>query len=183
MKRILYPLVIIGVGAAIMMSLVLTRESPTEIVREYPGVLVNVLTVRSESRTIQVESHGTVVPRLEVVLSPQIEGRIIWTHPNLVAGGMFRKGERLVQIEPIDFQLAVETSRAAVALAEYDLAVTEGNARIARQEWEVMLRSNRELLMGTSWADADTADPNPLVLYEPQLRNSNANLEAARFRL
>lgn len=183
MKRILYPIVILGFGAAIMIGLVMTRESPTEIVRENPGVLVKVQTVQSESRTIRVKSHGTVVPRLEVTLSPQIEGRVVWTHPNLVAGGMFRKGERLIQIEPVDFQLAVETSQSAVARAEYDLAVTEGNARIARQEWDVMLRSNRELLMGKPRADADTADPNPLVLYEPQLRNSNANLDAARSRL
>ena len=56
------------------------------------------------------------------------------------------------------------------ARAELELARQESNARIARQEWDRLSREKGE-------------EPNPLVLYEPQLKEAQATLAAAKAEL
>jgi RND family efflux transporter MFP subunit len=90
--------------------------------------------------------------------------------PGCIAGGFFRKGEVLFRIEDTDYRLGVDRARATLAKAEYELAAMEGQARIARQEWERLQLGNGE-------------EPNPLVLYQPQMKNAGAALLSARAAL
>jgi RND family efflux transporter MFP subunit len=54
-----------------------------------------------------------------------------------------------------------------VAQAEFELAQEESNARVARNEWERLAKDKEE-------------EPNPLVVYEPQLKRARANVASAR---
>jgi multidrug resistance efflux pump len=83
-----------------------------------------------------------------------------------VAGGFFRQGERLFSIEDTDYRLALERAEATRAKAEYELATIESQAEVARVEWERLYEDSGE-------------EPNPLVLYEPQLKNARAALASA----
>jgi RND family efflux transporter MFP subunit len=181
-KKAFYPFLALLIGSTVAVVLVMTAQKPLEVERENPGVLVTVAPVTAESRVIQVVSHGTVTPRLEVALSPQVNGKVEWTDFRLVAGGLFRAGELMLRIEQVDYQLQVTNAEAAVTRAEYELAVMQGNAQLARQEWDIMQRSNQDLLQGTGTATRQET-PKPLVLFEPQMRNARAGLESAKAQL
>jgi len=101
---------------------------------------------------------------------PQVSGRVVEVAPQMVAGGFFRRGELLFRIDDADYRLAVDKARAQLAKAEYELAAMEGQARIAREEWDRL-------------ALADGRQPNPLVVYEPQLKNARAALLSAQASL
>ncbi|NIO19864.1 MAG: efflux RND transporter periplasmic adaptor subunit [Candidatus Aenigmarchaeota archaeon] len=81
-------------------------------------------------------------------------------------GGFFQKNEILFEIEDSDYRLALEKAKAVKAKAEYDLATIESQARIARREWKKINNDSQ-------------TPPNPLVLYEPQLKNARAALISA----
>jgi RND family efflux transporter MFP subunit len=164
------PLLILAAGAGLMWFMIARRPEPQREERKDPGALVEVLSVTRGERQVRVQGTGTVQPRREVSLTPQVEGRVTEIAPGFIAGGFFRKGDVLFRIEDTDYRLAVDRARAAMAKAEYDLAAMEGQARIARQEWERLRLGNGE-------------EPNPLVLYEPQLKNARAALLAARASL
>ncbi len=168
--RIVLPLVILLVGAAAMVLLIVIRPEPRKEVRESPGALVETIAVVSGDRQVEVHGTGTVQARQEITLTPQVSGRVVEVAPGFVAGGLFRKGDLLFRIEEADYRLAVDRARAALARADYDLATVEGQARVARQEWE-------RLKLGSD------AEPNPLVLYEPQLKNAQAARLSARAAL
>lgn len=166
LKKIGLPVLLVLIGFTVMRILVLTRSAPQKEARNHPGILAQVITVRKVDRQVVVVGTGTVQGRREITLTPQVSGRIVRIAPNFIAGGFFSKGEFLFKIEDVDYRLAVEGARAALAQAELGLAQEESNARVARLEWERL---------------GNTGDaPNPLVLYEPQLKKARADADAAR---
>jgi RND family efflux transporter MFP subunit len=164
--KIFVPISIILVGVSGMMVLLNARPEPQKTPTIERGALVRVLKLSHESRQVVVHATGTVEASQRVEIVPQVSGRVEELAKNLVAGGFFRKGELLFRVEDIDYRLAVDRARAAVAKAEFNLAREEGSARVARQEWERLRLDNVE-------------DPHPLVLNEPQLNNARAELVAA----
>jgi RND family efflux transporter MFP subunit len=146
------------------------RQAPAKIARVDRGALVETLTASISKRLITINSTGIVQPHQEVTIIPQVSGRVISQSPKLMAGGFFRQDEVLFQIEPVDYELARERARAALAKVEFELTSVESRARIARSEWD-RLKNGQE------------APANALVLHEPQLKDARANLLSAQAAL
>ncbi len=170
LMKIVLPIGIVLAGFAGMKLMVLSRPSPEKEVRESPGVLVEVTSVRRETRPVVVTGTGTVAPRQEAAITPQVSGQVTYLSPGLVAGGLFREGDLLFRIEDTDYRLAIDRAKAALAAAEYELATVQGQARVARIEWERLKTDEK-------------SEPNPLVLYEPQLKNARAGVDSAKAAL
>jgi RND family efflux transporter MFP subunit len=164
--KILLPLTLLVGGIAGMKAMVASRPSPRKEVREHRGALVEIVKVHREPRRIQVKGTGTVQTHREVNITPQVSGRVTAMGPSFIAGGFFNAGDLLFAIERVDYELALERARAARAQAELELARQESNARVARREWKRL-------------SGEDRGEPNPLVLYEPQLKQARAALSSA----
>ena len=61
-----------------------------------------------------VHAQGTVSPRTEADLVPEVSGNVVWISPNLVSGGYFEEGEPLLRIDDRDNLSTLERARAAV---------------------------------------------------------------------
>lgn len=164
--KIAVPLLIIIFGIVIMVTLVSRRPAPNREIRNDPGVLVQVFRAEKKNTEITVKGTGTVEAAQEVSVIPQVSGLVVHISPHLHVGGFFRTNDTLFKIEDTDYKLALERAIAARAKAEYELATIESQARIARAEWE---RINKD----------KQSPPNPLVVYEPQLKNAQAALASA----
>ncbi|WP_429885465.1 efflux RND transporter periplasmic adaptor subunit [Geoalkalibacter halelectricus] len=168
--KILLPLLIITLGAAGMAALILSRQPPPQQPPEIAGALVEYLEVQRADQPVRVHATGTVQPRHEATLTPQVSGLVVEIDPQLVAGAVFRAGQPLFALEDVDYRLGVERAQAALIRAELDLQTVEGQARVARDEWRRLDLPGDE-------------EPSPLVLFEPQLANARAALAAARAQL
>lgn len=164
---ILIPFAIIVGGGLVMLLMISLRSAPQKEVRTDPGILVRVFEAHRRDTVVIVRGTGTVKAEEEVSIIPQVSGRIIKVSPDLHVGGFFNKGEVLFEIEDLDYRLALEQAIAARAKTEYELATIESQAKIARTEWE---RINKD----------ESSPPNPLVLYEPQLKSAKAALASAK---
>ncbi len=164
--KIVIPIIIIISGIVIMVVLVAIRPEPIKEVKADPGVLVKLFEVKKTSVPIVVKGTGTVTSAEEVSINPQVSGLVTRVSPEFAVGGFFLKDEILFEIEDTDYRLALDRANAARAKAEYDLATMESQALVARSEWERLNRDNQE-------------QPNPLVLFEPQLKNSISALASA----
>ena len=65
-----------------------------------------------------VEAHGTVLPKTESNLVAEVSGRVVRVSSALVSGGFFAEGDLLVEIERVDYEDALEQSRARLASAK-----------------------------------------------------------------
>ena len=115
------------VSAAITATLLLTQPqlNPTEPEPVAPAV--RVMHVNPGSERMVVHAQGTVSPRTEADLVPEVSGNVLWISPNLVAGGYFEEDEPLLRIDDRDYRYALERARAAVdrAVAENEFASFE----------------------------------------------------------
>lgn len=168
--KILLPLLVLAAGFIVMKVLSEQRKAPEQKVRENRGVLVETVRVEPAPFPVEVLASGTVQPRLRSQLAPQVAGRVVAVSPRLVEGGFFRKGEELFRLEAVDFQLAVQQAEASLAEAERNLLTVQSQAKVARQEWDAL---NGE----------GTTEPNPLVLFKPQLAEAEARLASGKAAL
>lgn len=130
-----------------------------------PGVRVHVVTL--EDVDLAVFSEGTVRPRTESQLVPEISGRIMSVAPSFAEGGFFEAGDVLVTIDPFDYEQAVISARAQLAQSRLRLAEEEAEAEVAGREWEQLGRG----------------DPRELTLRTPHLEDARAAVAAAEANL
>lgn len=158
-------LILLGGGGFFLLSTF--APQPQESDEPPPGLSVFAEPIVDGELQLTVRAQGQVEPKREIIVSPQITGRIAWVSPDFIAGGFIRKGQTLVRLESADYELAVTRARSAVASAEQRLAREEAEAEIARQDLE----------------DLGIAEASPLARREPQLAEARASLEGAKAQL
>ncbi len=174
-KKKLLPIAILALGALGVMLQLATRETPEPEAPEVLAPLVHVVTAQPEPFRFVVRAQGTVVPRTESDLVPQVSGEVVWVSPAMVSGGFFEQGEALVRLDDADFRAAVEGARAAVARARSE----EARARKQRDRQ----RSLKEAGVASE-ARIDDADNTfraaDAMLREARVRLENAERDLAR---
>ena len=131
-KKVVLPIVVILV--ACLAAFVVLATAP-EIKRGNPEALlpaVRVMTPSPEDLQLTIRSQGTVMPRTESTLVPEVSGPVIWVSPALVSGGFFEAEEPLIRIDARDYQTAVARARAEVARAEGESE--HASSELKRQE-------------------------------------------------
>ncbi|MEX2206897.1 MAG: efflux RND transporter periplasmic adaptor subunit [Myxococcota bacterium] len=115
--RSIVPLAVLAIGVAGAVVLIATRPEVEAKVPDVVAPLVRVVDVELVDLTLSVSTHGTVAPRTESTLVPEVSGRVLEISPALVSGGFFADGDLLVRIDPRDYEVALERARASVARA------------------------------------------------------------------
>ncbi|MBN2582660.1 MAG: efflux RND transporter periplasmic adaptor subunit [Planctomycetes bacterium] len=148
--RLLLVLVLLAGGAGLGLYWLLNRPQPEKKPQENHATLVQVMTVSQQTETITVRAMGTVVPARTVQLAAQVSGRVIEISPHLVPGGRFEAGQRILKIEPLDYELAIRQREAELTKAASDLKIEMGQQSVALREYELLENEvrpeDRELL-------------------------------------
>jgi RND family efflux transporter MFP subunit len=160
---------VLVVAAAVVGAIAMINARPQVETRppEVLPPLVRVQAVEFVDHSFTVMSQGTVSPRTESQLVPEVSGRVIEVSPSFIAGGFFEADDVLFKIDASDYKQAVSIARAEVAQRKLRLAQEEAEAAVARKEW----------------ADLGEGEATPLTLREPQLADARASLEAAEAAL
>lgn len=132
--------------------------------------LVQVVKVSPSTATVLIKAQGRIVPAREIVLQARVSGQVVYLHPGFIPGGIIGKGEILLKLEDIDYQLNLRRKEDALALSEADLRIEEGSQTVARQEWELITSLTEDI-------DISSRD---LALRKPQLAKAEALIKSAR---
>lgn len=125
--------VAVALGAIFLAALIMAtrpRLEPEIAAETLPSVPV--LEVSSGPMRMMVSAFGTVVPKTESRLVAEVAGRVVAVADTMVSGGFFEKGDVLVEIERVDYAVAVAQSQARLKSALSELASAE--RAYARQE-------------------------------------------------
>ncbi len=110
---------------------------------------------------------GSVEPAQEIVLSPRVRGQVLELSPNFAPGGMVRKGDLLLRIDPADFTSVLSERQSELQQAEASLEIEQGRQTLAKKELD---------LLGDTIQETNRS----LVLREPQIKSIRAEVDAAR---
>lgn len=144
--------------------LVATGEEETPETAPALAALVEVVRPTPTRERLIVTDTGTVEPRTEVAISPQVGGRVATVSPGFAAGAAFDAGETLFVVDQDDFRLRLRQAQADLRAARGDLALEEAEAASAVREWRLV--------------NPDEPAP-PLVAREPQLAQARAAVDVA----
>lgn len=168
---------------AVAFLLIRFRSQPPQAPPSSNTPVVGTAAVHAVEGPLTVLGSGTVRPRAEIELAPQVGGRVEWVSPSLVSGGRVRAGEPLLRIEEDDYRNAVQQAQAQVAQDEVSVLQAEEEAGIARREYQQFLeRRAADGVQDDPLADS-AAQASGLVFREPQLEAARASLERARAQL
>ncbi len=169
-------LTIIGLGVLGLVLLMVFRPRPAaqEPPRRVPLVVTAPADVRSGNLTIR--GNGTVRPKSQIVLSPQVAGRVEWVSPAYASGGRFEKGDLLLRIEQADYVNRVDAASAAVAQRQVEVLQWEEEQELAREEYQ-------RLVVREGLDAPDSASLSSLIFREPQLQAARAGLKSAEAQL
>ncbi|MDX1693134.1 MAG: efflux RND transporter periplasmic adaptor subunit [Ketobacteraceae bacterium] len=151
--------------AAIVISWLLVTQRPKVVHKpvEIKHPLVSVVVAESETMSVPVFTRGTVTPGTEIQLVSEVGGQVLSVSDNFANGGFFRKGEELIRIDPLEYNVNIKRAEANVAQAKqaYLQAKAEQQAR----------------------ARVKGGNRNALATYEVQVKQAEAAYEAAKAEL
>jgi RND family efflux transporter MFP subunit len=168
--KVLWPIGVLAI-ASVLAVVIFVTTSPLEA-RPPEQVIPPVRIARVEMRDVEmlVRSQGSVAPRTESQLIPEVSGPVVWTSPRLVSGGVFAADEILLRVDDRDY-------KAAVARAESARMRTEGErdhaaSVLARQRG----LAERGIVSPAALEDAERG----ARVTEATLREATVTLEQAR---
>jgi len=158
------PIIVIMTCIVISVVLIATKSKPQR--RKPPPATTHVDAIRLELEDYPVIVHtqGTVQPRTESTLIPQVSGRVEWVSPAFREGGFFEEGDTLLRIDKSDYITALVVAEANLARAQLMSAEEEARSEQALEDWKKL---------------GDGSDPGALVLREPQLADARATVASA----
>jgi RND family efflux transporter MFP subunit len=165
----LLAIIIVGVGIAGAVVFIMLKKPPERKEQDLQAPLVEVVQLHSKNIPMVVQGYGTVKPKVEVDIIPEVAGKVVYIHPELIVGGFIPADQAILRIDPRDYELAVRQAEAAVADAKVLLETEQAEAEVARIEWKQL--------------HPDTEPTSPLVLRQPQIRKAKALLDSSEAQL
>ena len=102
-------------------GIIMSRPMPEQLTVSETTSAIRAMTVVKESLRLKIRSEGTVTPKTQTNVIPEINGRVTWLSPNLVVGGYFQAGDLLVTIDAADYEARTGLAQAQLLRAEAEL--------------------------------------------------------------
>jgi RND family efflux transporter MFP subunit len=158
---------------SIIGALIFIKTAPEAQKKRPPkmAALVETQKLQQTDETVVLYLTGTVMPAEEVLVRARVTGEIVSLASEFTEGGLLRKGDEMLQIDPIDYQLALTTAQSGLERARFNHKLELGRQDVARREWELLK------------TDDATELEKELALRIPHLAASKAALQAAEANL
>lgn len=141
-----------------------------KVIRKAVIPQVITLTINVIDHPTTIFAMGNVVPSQSVNLTSRISGMVTEIGENFIEGGLLKKGEKIVQLDPTDFRLIIQQKQSDLAQAEFNLKLEQGQQAIAQREFQ---------LLGGQLSEQETE----LVLRKPHLKAAASKVRAAKASL
>ncbi|MCP4899074.1 MAG: efflux RND transporter periplasmic adaptor subunit [bacterium] len=167
-KKIVFPILIAVAAIATAALMMANRITPDRLEVDEQVIPVEVTEIVHTDEEVIVTVQGTVTAAQQVMVRPEVAGRIVDLSPSLVPGGLFTAGETIVSIDERDYRVQSTVQKEAVARARLALRQERARKAVAEEEWELLEESIP--------SDESNRD---LALRIPQIEQAEAAIAAA----
>lgn len=161
-------LILLSIVAVVALVVIAQGKRPDRLDTGPGAMVVEAIPARVESLNFTVYSQGAVAPRTQTTLVAEVSGQVVTISSNFIAGGFFRQGEMLLQIDPSDYETALLRAQATLAARRAQLRDATARTEQALKDWQNLGRQG---------------EPSDLVLRKPQLAEAQAAVQAAEAEL
>ncbi len=165
--KMVMPPAILAVGIGITGAMVAATGSAAKAPPAESVTPVEIIEARRDAQPAAVQATGTVSAAQQIVLTPEVAGKLTWVSDKLVPGGRFDEGELIARIDSRNMKAALESAEMNLRQAELELALEQSRGAVAAREWELL-----------SAGDRAGRDPD-LALRRPHLALARQSVVAA----
>lgn len=166
-KQIFFPVFILIIGCGLFAGLLATKVPAQKKDEKKVSPFVSLQEVVLEPIQLNAYSQGEVRSRYETLIVSQVSGTVMSVSESFVNGGLIKKGDLLVQIDPFDYQVRLQQANANLASARAAFIQERAQGRVAEAEW----------------ASITNAKPSELGLRKPQQEQALASVKASEAAL
>ncbi len=159
------PILIIGIGFLLWKWLGIPVELPKPQNHAQQKLKTEKIILNHTNYQVMINSQGPLRAQQETTITPLVSGTIIKIHPTFEDGAFFKEGDILLELDPADLQTEVFASESRLARTEAALIQEQARAKQARLNWQDI---------------GYDEEPSPLVLRVPQIRETEANVNASK---
>ena len=142
------PPIALGIAAAVWM--ITSAPGPAQVEGAAPALPVRVMTVAAEDIRPTVTAWGNLRAAETWIAVAEVQGEVIWRHPDLEPGRLIPAGTEVLRIDPADYELALaqaEADLAAFAAESAQLTAEVANTtRILELERERLALAEADLM-------------------------------------
>ncbi|PKH04476.1 HlyD family secretion protein [Psychromonas sp. MB-3u-54] len=135
-KRFVFPGIILG--ALVLFAAITLKPSPELQENHDKARLVDVMVLSKQNSAPQVIGYGRVEPKYSWQGIAEVEGKIIYRHPDLESGRLIPKGTLVLKIDPLEYQLKMAQAEANLNSSKVQLG------RIDQEEQNINASLNIE---------------------------------------
>lgn len=173
------PVVVVVLAIVAARAIISSKPEASRRPPATPALAVEATRVAPQAFEVIVSADGTVRPRTQSTLVPEVPGRIISISPNFRDGGFFEKGDVLLRIEPRDYELALATAEAQVAQASAALEQELALAEVVKNDWKQLGKTAPDLGLRKPQIAAARA---ALLSAQSQLERARVDLDRTTIR-
>jgi multidrug efflux pump subunit AcrA (membrane-fusion protein) len=209
LRRIGICILVLLAGVAGLSALASLKKPPAEVeVRERP-IKVDVIEARLIDHQVMITGYGEAKAIADVVISPEVSGRVTAVHPRLYVGEIIESGALLFAVDERDYRAAFSEAMASVRQLELAverleqqqkidavrLKTLERSRELARAEFDRLRRLYEESSVGTrsgveqaeraynAAEDQAAQMAQTVALYPIRIQEAQSQLASARARL
>lgn len=121
--------VVLLIGIAILSASFVLKKTPTLQEKYNNARLVEVIPLVKQQATPSVQGYGRVSVKQKWQGVAEVQGEIIYRHPDLEVGNKLAKGTRVLQIDPLEYQLQKTQAEANLQAAKAQLTRLQQNQK------------------------------------------------------
>jgi RND family efflux transporter MFP subunit len=169
-KKTLYPMLVLVLGLGIAFLIGVNEPTVVPVPYEPMPTTVRVTKVQAAAEYLSISSQGTVQPRSQSELIPEVSGRVVWMSDALVGGGAFQQGDSLLRIDDADYRTLLQRAEATSKRSKVEYSHASDELERMQSLHQRQLASQQQL---------DNANRAAQVA-EANLSESRANLDQAQ---
>lgn len=163
--RAAIPILILGMGVLAWKWLAVPIEPPKSQPQARQKLKTERAVLNRTDYQVIIDSQGPLRAQQETTITALVSGTVTKIHPTFEDGAFFKAGDILLELDPADLETEVFASESRLARAEAALIQEQARAKQAKLNWQDI---------------GYDEEPSPLVLRVPQLREAEANVNAAK---
>ena len=117
---------------------------------------------------VEINGYGTIDPKTITTVVPRVSGSVVKVAPFFKPGGFFNKGDVLLELDTLDYEVALEGMKSEFAQAKLNYEQEKARSKQAKLNWSKLSKGRKA---------------NDLVLNIPQLELAKAQFSSAQAKL
>lgn len=166
LQRVVLPTIIVALGVLCAGVMVFSAPKASKEAPPARVASVEVSVLQPVTELARVQASGEVVADQQVVLTPEVPGRVSRIASDLIPGTRFKAGAPLAWLDASDYNAALSAQETQLRQAQLELELEKGREATALKEWALL-------------GDGRPAGEASLQLRKPHLALAEAKVRSA----